>query len=75
MWNCFQNKQKNCNLWNIGDLSHHYVQIKNTKILANLVKQILPDVISQEKSCTVPRRAIFNNLFLTKDLVKYTKEK
>ena len=27
MWKCFQNKQKNYNLWNIGDLSHHYVQI------------------------------------------------
>ena len=27
MWKCFQNKQKNYNLWNIGDQSHQYVQI------------------------------------------------
>ena len=46
-----------------------------TKILANRLKQILPNIISQEQNCTIPGRTIFNNLFLTRDLIKYSKEK
>ena len=39
------------------------------------MKQILPDIISQEQNCTIPEQTIFNNLFLIRDLIKYTKEK
>ena len=46
-----------------------------TKILANRIKQMLPNIISQEQNCTIPGRTIFNNLFLTRDLIKYSKEK
>ena len=46
-----------------------------TKILSNRLKQILPDIISQEQNCSIPQRTIFNNLFLIRDLIKYQKEK
>ena len=46
-----------------------------TKILANRLKQIMPQVISQEQNCSVPQRTIFNNLLLITDLIKYKKEK
>ena len=46
-----------------------------TKILANRLKQILPKIISQEQSCSIPQRTTFNNLFLIRDLIKYQKEK
>ena len=46
-----------------------------TKKLANRLKQILPDIISQEQNCSIPQRTIFNNLFLIRDLIKYQKEK
>ena len=29
---------------------------------------MLPYIISEEQNCSIPRRAIFNNLFLTIDL-------
>ena len=45
-----------------------------TNILANRLKQILPDIISQEQNCTIPQTTIFNNLFLTRDLIIYAKE-
>ena len=46
-----------------------------TKILSNRLKQIMPEIISLEQNCSVPQRTIFNNLFLTRDLIKYTTEK
>ena len=46
-----------------------------TKILANRLKHILPEIISEEQSCSIPNRTIFNNLFLTRDIITYTKEK
>ena len=46
-----------------------------TKILANRFKNILPDIISEEQNCSIPNRSIFNNLFLTRDVIQYTKEK
>ena len=46
-----------------------------TKILANRLKQIMPQVISQEQNCSVSQRTIFNNLLLITDLIKYKKEK
>ena len=46
-----------------------------TKILANRLKHILPQIISEEENCSVPNRTIFNNLFLIRDIIRYTKEK
>ena len=46
-----------------------------TKILANRLKQILPNIISGEQNCLIPQRAIFNNLFLIRDLINYQTEK
>ena len=46
-----------------------------TKILANRLKHILPEIISEEQNCSIPNRTIFNNLFLTRDIITYTKEK
>ena len=46
-----------------------------TKILSNRLKTILPHIISEEQNCSVPRRTIFNNLFLIRDTIKFSKEK
>ena len=46
-----------------------------TKILANRLKQVLPEIISEEQNCSIPNRTIFNNLFLIRDIITYTKEK
>ena len=46
-----------------------------TKILANRLKQVLPDIISKEQNCSVLQQTIFNNLLLIRDLIKYQKEK
>ena len=35
----------------------------------------MPEIISLEQNCSVPQRTIFNNLFLTRDLIKYTTKK
>ena len=46
-----------------------------TKILANRLKKILPQIISEEQNCFIPHRTIFNNLFLTRDAIRLAKEK
>ena len=46
-----------------------------TKILANRLKYILPDIISTEKNCSIPNRTIFDNLSLIRDIITYTKQK
>ena len=46
-----------------------------TKILANRLKQVLPNLISEEQNCSVPGRTIFNNLFLIRDAITLNKEK
>ena len=46
-----------------------------TKILANRLKYILPDIISKEQNCSIPNRTIFDNLFLIRDIITYTKQK
>ena len=45
------------------------------KILSSGLKIILPKIISEEQTCSIPRRTIFNNLFLIRDTIKLTKEK
>ena len=44
------------------------------KILANRLKQVLPNLISEEQNCSVPGRTIFNNLFLIKDAITLNKK-
>ena len=46
-----------------------------TKILANRLKQLLPNIISEEQNCSVPGRTIFNNLFLIRDALRLNLEK
>lgn len=46
-----------------------------TKILANRLKKILPGIISEEQNCSIPKRTIFNNIFLARDIIRYNKEK
>ena len=46
-----------------------------TKMLANRLRKILPDIISEEQNCSIPKRTIFNNLFLARDIIRYNKEK
>ena len=36
---------------------------------------MLPNIISEEQNCSVPKRIIFNNLSLTKDIIRLNKEK
>ena len=46
-----------------------------TKILANRLKKILANIISQEQNCSIPKRNIFNNIFLIRVATRYNKEK
>ena len=46
-----------------------------TKILSDRLKNILPHIISEEQNCSFPQRPIFNNLFLIRDIIKFSKEK
>ena len=43
--------------------------------MANRLRHILPQIISKEQNCSVPNRTIFNNLFLIRDIITYTKQK
>ena len=46
-----------------------------TKIVANRLQKILPQIISEEQNCSIPHRTIFNNLCLTRDAIRLAKEK
>ena len=46
-----------------------------TKILTNRLRHILPQMISEEQNCSITNRTIFNNLFLIRDMITYTKQK
>ena len=46
-----------------------------TKILANRLKKILPQIISEEQNCSIPQRTKFNHVFLTRDALRLTKKK
>lgn len=46
-----------------------------TKTLPNRIKQVLPVVIHEDQTCSVPGRSIHSNLLLTRDLIEYTKKK
>ena len=46
-----------------------------TKILANRVKYVLSETISEQQNYSVPKRTIFNNLFLVRDIIRFIKER
>ena len=46
-----------------------------TKVLANRLKNVLPEIISKEQTCSISNGTIFNNLFLIRDITTFTKEK
>ena len=46
-----------------------------TKILANRLKHVLPNIISKEQTCSIPNRTILNNVFQRGDIITLTKEK
>ena len=46
-----------------------------TKILANCLKKISPEIIFEEQNCSLMHQTIFNNLFLVRDIIKHKKEK
>ena len=46
-----------------------------TKILANRLKTLFSQIISEEQTCSIPKGTIFNNLFLITDSIKLNKEK
>ena len=50
---------------------YHYKIL--TKILANRLKHILPEVLPENENCSIPNRTMFGNLSLVRDLIRYTK--
>ena len=34
----------------------------------------MPQIISEQQTCSIPKRTIFNNLFLIRDTIKLNKE-
>ena len=46
-----------------------------TKILANRLKHVLPNIISKEQTCSIPNRTILNNVFQIGDIITLTREK
>ena len=60
--------------WRTISLLCFYYKIL-TKILSNRLKIILPQIISEEQTCSIPKKTTFNNLFLIRDTIKLTKEK
>ena len=46
-----------------------------SKALANHIKKKLHMVLNPEQTCSVPERTIFQNLFLTQDIINYCNQK
>ena len=46
-----------------------------TKALSNRLRKVLPQVLSEDQTCGVPGRSIFENLFLLRDTIDYAKLK
>ena len=58
--------------WPISLLCNDYKIL--TKILSKRLKNILSQIISEDQTCSIPKRTIFNNLFLVRDLIKVNKK-
>ena len=46
-----------------------------TKALSNRLRKVLPLILSEDQTCGVPGRSIFENLFLLRDTIDYAQEK
>ena len=46
-----------------------------TKCLAGRLREVLPLVLSEDQTCGVPNRSIFENLFLIRDVIDFVREK
>ena len=46
-----------------------------TKCLATRLRKVLPLIISEDQTCGVPDRSIFENLFLIRDTIDFAREK
>ena len=46
-----------------------------TKALSNHIHKVLPNILNKDKTCGVPGRSIFENLFLLRDTIDYTRLK
>ena len=46
-----------------------------SKVLANRLQLILPSVLNNDQTCSVPGRSIFENLMLARDSIDYCQEK
>ena len=45
-----------------------------TRLLSNRLKIVLPKIISEEQTCSIPNWTIFSNLFLIRDIITLAKE-
>lgn len=45
------------------------------KAMANRLKLVLGVVVHEDQTCAVPGRSIFSNLYLTRDVIRYTNQK
>ena len=45
------------------------------KAIANRLKSVLGLVVHEDQTCAIPNRSIFSNLYLTRDVIRYTNQK
>lgn len=61
----------------IGDLRHRAlcsVQLKViTKVMANRIKEVLNDVVSDTQSAFIPSRLISDNIIISNEIIQYLK--
>ena len=46
-----------------------------TKALSNRIRKVLPNILSEDQTCGVPGRSIFENLFLLRDTIDFARLK
>ena len=46
-----------------------------TKVLANRLRKVIPLILSEDQTCGIPDRSIFENLFLIRDTLDYVNHK
>ena len=46
-----------------------------TKALSNRIRKVLPNILSEDQTCGVPGRSIFENLFLLRDTIDFVTHK
>ena len=46
-----------------------------TKVLSNRLRKVLPLILSEDQTCGVPSRSIFENLFLLRDTIDFVRRK